>query len=59
MELLTADQVLAECDEYCNTEGNPVLAPLMRDYYNKNKVMPQAFLKSLNLEPVMMWRRKG
>lgn len=57
-DVLTADEVLAECDEYCNTKGNPVLAPLMRQAFAKDKRMPQAVLVSLNLEPVTMYRRR-
>jgi hypothetical protein len=59
-ELLTAEQVLAEVDDYCtNGAGNPILAPLMRDHYKKHGHMAHAVLASLNLEPVTMWRRKG
>ena len=58
-EPLTSEQVLAEVDEYCATKGNPLLAPAMRQAFEKDKRMPHAVLVSLNLEPVMMWRRKS
>jgi hypothetical protein len=58
-EPLTSEQVLAEVDEYCATKGNPLLAPVMRQAFEKDKRMPHAVLVSLNLEPVMMWRRKS
>lgn len=57
-EVFTAEQVLDMTDEYCRTKGNPVLAKPMRDYHKKTGNMAYAVLKSLNLEPVVMYRRK-
>ena len=58
-EYLTAEQVLAEVDEYCTTKGNPILAPHMRKAYERDGKMPPAVLTSLNLRPITMWQRKA
>ena len=58
-EILTAGQVLSEIDLYCSTKGNPALAPVMRQAFEKDGKFPHAVLVSLKLEPVTMWRRKS
>ena len=58
-QVLTAEEVLAEVDEYCATKGNPILAPLFRKDFEKTGRMAHAILISLDLEPVTMWRRKA
>jgi hypothetical protein len=57
-QIFTAEQVLAEVDDYCATKGNPALAPLMHDAFKRDGKMPHAVLVSLNLEQVTMWIRK-
>jgi hypothetical protein len=56
--LLTADEVMAAMDKYFETGGNPVLQPLMRDYYAQTGKIPHAVLVTLKLEKITLIRVK-
>ncbi len=61
-ELLTAEQVLDEVDEYCaQHHSDPAMgkavAEAMREYFSRYGGMAPAVMRSLKLEKVTMWRR--
>jgi hypothetical protein len=57
-EYLTAEQALAEMDEYCTKIGRMNIAIAIRSYYEKTGKLVHAVLHDLKLEPVKMYRRK-
>jgi hypothetical protein len=54
---LTAEQVLAEVDDFCEKNGNPEVAKAMRHAYLRDGKMPAAVLSQLKLKPETLWRR--
>lgn len=58
MEYLTADQVLAEVEAFCENSGTQQIAKEVRAYYEKHGVIVHAAMISLKLEKVVLYRRK-
>jgi len=55
-DLLTGEQVIALIQSFPGL--NPTVGKAVIDEYLKKGVFVHAVLKSLDLEPVTMWRRK-
>lgn len=56
-DLLTCEQVIALIQSFPGL--NPAVGKAVIDEYLKKGVFVHAVLKSLDLEPVTMWRRKA
>lgn len=51
-DFLTAEEVIAEAEEYAKTKGNPVIGQLIASYYRQHGTMMPAVMRSLNLRAI-------